>query len=239
MRIPTLRTFVFAAVVCAAPMLAAAAGHDPASILRQAKAAAGGAAWDAKTGSYEEGVHGAVRYKTWLDYRTYRMRSESEHDGVRSTVGFNGKISWRVGPDGKVTVKDDPDTLREAITTAYASNAGYFWPDRFPATFRYVREARAGGRTFDVIEVAPKGGRAFEVWFDRRTHLLGRIVDQKGTPPVWVEIKPPRRVGDVTVSMGGVIHSFDGAFSEDMRVASVEYRDVPDSTFDPPASPPQ
>jgi hypothetical protein len=233
----TLTLALAATIAAAAPALAHQKAPDAATILRQAKAAAGGAALDAQAGTYEEGVHGAIHYKTWLTHRQYGMRSDSEHDGVTSAVGFNGKIQWRLGPDGKVTIKDDAASISEAITTAYVSVGGYFFPDRFPATVRYLRSTRAKGRAFDVIEAEPTGGRAFELWFDHRSHLLGRIVDPKGTPAVWVELSDYRRLDGTLEAVRGVVHKFDdGAIVDHISVGPVVTRDVPASTFDPPAS---
>ena len=101
MRYSTLLTAVLA-LALTAPAFAYAKSPDPMVILRKAKAAAGGASMDAKTGSYEEGDHGNVHYQTWLAYRTYGMRSDSEHDGVHTAVGFNGRVQWRLAADGKV-----------------------------------------------------------------------------------------------------------------------------------------
>ena len=135
-------------------------------------------------------------------------------------------------------IKDDPATLSEAITTAYASNNAYFYPDRFPATFRYIREVRDKGQALDVIEEVAQGRPAPFRAMVRPPHapLLRRIVDRTGTPPIWVELKHRRDIDGALVAMGGVIHKLDGTVLEEMQVGSVEYRDVPASTFDPPAS---
>jgi hypothetical protein len=215
-----------------------AATHDPAAILRVAKAAAGGAALDKLTGSYEQGEHGGNRYTTWLNFQRYGMRNENTRNGVTRTTGFNGKVFWQVGPDGAVTIKDDPASLREAITTAYVSNTGYFYPDRFPARLRYLGEEHAGGRVFDAIETEPQGGRPFQLWFDRKTHQLARVVDDGGDPATWVEATDLRKMGPGLVASRLVIHRMaDGKVLDVGEVGSVEYRDVPASTFDPPARP--
>ena len=235
MRLSTSAAFA-CAVIVAMPCLVWAHGEarDAMAVLREAKAAAGGRAVDRHDASYEEGRHGETTYRTWLDLKHYGMKSESTHGGKTSTFGFNGKVAWTQTPDGAVTVKADADSLREAITTAYASNSGYFQPDLFPASFRYVRVARAQGRGFDVIEITPKDGRATEYWFDRRTHLLGYIIDKDGRPAVAVEVSDNRDLDGERVGFHGKIRTLDGKLIEEMQVGSVVYKPLPSSTFDPP-----
>jgi hypothetical protein len=236
-----MRALLSAALVIAAiltaPLLATAhpETHDPLAILRAAKTAAGGRALDRAEGSYEEGRHGDTIYRTWLNFKRYGMKSESIRNGVHRTIGFNGQVQWNVGPDGKVSTKSDDAALREAIVTAYVSNNGYFYPDRFPAEFHFLRVARADGRAFDVIEVEPKGGRAVQLWIDRRSHLVSRLVDEKGSPPVSVEISDYRRVGGALIAFRGTVRTLDGKVVDKLRVGSVTFKSLPSTTFDPPA----
>jgi hypothetical protein len=124
--------------------------------------------------------------------------------------------------------------LAEAITTAFSSNNGFFFPGRFPMTARYLRADAIGPRAFDVVEVHPEGGRAFELWFDRETHLLGRIADTHGAPAVTVDISDYRKVGAVLIGFHGVISLTDGTKVDELDVRSVEFGPVDRSRFDPP-----
>ena len=233
-----VRNMVVAALaltLLAPPALAAPAGRDPAAILRAGKAASGGEAWDRLTGSYETGAHGATVYATWLNYTRYGMRSESRRDGAATVQGFNGEVQWRVGKDQAVVATRDPASIREAVTTAFVSNTGYFFPDRFKAASRYLREVADDGRTFDVIGVEPQGGRAAELWFDRGTHLLSRIGDPDGPQPVLVRLSDFRKVGSVLVAFHAVVTSPDGKVLDEAQVRTVEYLTLPAATFDPPS----
>lgn len=202
------------------------------AVLDAAKAATGGSAWDALQGSHESGTHGGMAYDTWLDFRQYGMRSEA---GGRAR-GFNGKVSWQTGGNLRgVMINSDPAALAEAITTAFSSNNGFFWPDRFPMSARYLRADAIGDRAYDVIEVHPEGGRALELWFDRETHLMGRLADPHGPPAVTVDISDYRKVGPVLIGFHGVIRLADGTVADTLNVASTELVPVDRSRFDPPA----
>jgi hypothetical protein len=237
MRFMVRNIFLAALVLAISPLAALAdpAAADPAAILRAGKAASGGKAWDRVTGSRETGSHAATVYTTWLNYTRYGMRTESQGDGATTAQGFNGEVRWRVGKDKTVAASRDPAELREAITTAFFSNNGYFFPDRFPAASRYLRQAAEGDRTFDVIEVEPQGGRAAELWFDRTTHLIGRIADPHGPQPVTVDLSDFRKVGDVLVAFRGLVKAPDGTVLDEGKVQTVEYLTLPAATFDPPA----
>jgi hypothetical protein len=233
--------FIAALILAFSPFAALAdpASTDPAAILRAGKEAAGGRAMDRLTGARETGAHGATSYATWQSFTRYGMRNESQRDGVTTVQGFNGEVQWRVSKDNSVATSGDPAELREAVTTAFFSNNGYFFPDRFKAASRYLRRAVDGGRTFDVIEVEPEGGRAAELWFDHATHLLSRIADPKGPQPVTVDLSDFRKVGDVLVAFRGVVKAPDGTVLDEGKVGTVEFLTLPASMFDPPPASPR
>ena len=205
---------------------------DAAQVIAAAKQATGGAEWDKIDGSYEVGLHGDERYTTWLDYRHYGMLVMTP----KGSRGFNGTTTWKSDAGGAVTRDDSPEALREAIVTAYVSNNGYFFPDRFPARLTWLRSVSEGGATYDVVEALPQGGRAIELWFDRATHLLVRVVDTSGNG-VTVEGSDFRRVGALLIPFAFVVKAPDGTVVDRAAVATVVLGPARRSRFDPPATP--
>ena len=205
-------------------------------VIAASKLASGGSAWDVPEGCVETGTHadGAITYKTWFNLRRYGMRVESVRAGSKRVMGFNGEASWMLDPAGKVALRDDAASMKEAINTAYLSNNSFFFPDRFPADFKYVREAVEGATVFDVLEVTPKGGRPMELWFDRRTHLLGRVVDTHGTPPMTVSAGDFRRIHDMAVAFSLDVSTPDGKIVDRGRVTAISCGPIDENLFDPP-----
>jgi hypothetical protein len=159
-----------------------------AAVIAAAKAASGGAAWDRLAGVAERGTHAGMPYRTWLSFTGYGMRMENGEGAARRVQGFNGRVAWRAQGDGAAAATQDPAMLREAITTDFVSNNGYFFPARFPATSRWLREDAAAGRRFDVVEITPPGraGR--------------RILVRPGEPPAHAGRRPD---GNATGQRGG------------------------------------
>lgn len=207
------------------------------AILAQSKEATGGPAWDQADGCHEQGVRGdgEIAYTTSFSLRRYGMRIESRRGASTQTIGFNGVRSWRTDPAGETRAATDADALQEAVTTTYLSNNGFFYPDRFPAAFRYVRTTPVGGRTFDIVEIAPAGGRAFEVWFDRNTHLIDRVIDHHGAEPVIVEAADYRRIDGLTIATTLKVMAADGAVLDTGRVTAFRCGAIDGASFDPPA----
>ncbi|HEX8668916.1 MAG TPA: hypothetical protein VF727_11170 [Allosphingosinicella sp.] len=221
---------------CEAPGEKQAVPFRAAAVVAASKAATGGSAWDRLDGCYEEGTHadGAIPYKTWFSFRRYGMRVESRRGDATRAMGFNGKASWQAAGEGAAQVGSEPEALQEAIVTAYLTNNGFYFPDRFPARFRHAREAVEGGRIFDVVEIAPEGGRPLQFWFDRSTRLIDRVVDTRGTPPVTVKAGDYRRVGGVTVAFALTVVAPDGKEIDRGRVTSLRCGSVDEALFDPP-----
>jgi hypothetical protein len=223
---------------CAPPVATVPPLSRALAVVTASKLASGGSAWDLPHGCFEQGTHGdgAVSYKTWFNLRRYGMRVESERAGSKRVMGFNGRVSWMVGPGGQVVQRDDADSLQEAINTAYLSNNAFFFPDRFPADFKYLREAIEGGTAFDVLEVTPRGGRPMELWFDRGTHLLGRVVDTDGKPPMRVTAGDYRRVDKMAVAFALDVSAPDGKIADRGRLTSISCGPIDEKLFDPPVA---
>lgn len=225
-------------VLAAGPAQAARPAPRAQAIVAAFKQATGGSAWDRLQGCREEGSHGdgAVAYTTWFGLMRYGMRIESRRGETRRVMGFNGTLSWRTNAAGGVDAGTDPTALREALTTAYISSNGFFFPERFPATFRYLRAATHSGRTFDVLEITPTGGRALEYWFDRASHFLSRVVDTSGTPPVTIEADDYRRAGAIMVAFRLTTLGPDGAVVDRGVLSGLTCGAVDVTLFDPPVS---
>ncbi|GGI67049.1 hypothetical protein GCM10007973_00180 [Polymorphobacter multimanifer] len=235
-------TRTIAALLFASSLASAGNARAPApkaeAIVAAAKLATGGAAWDKLQGCIEEGTHddGAVSYRTRFSLRDYGMRIDSERSGQQRSMGFNGKVRWQSTADGKVDIVSDPAAIKEATLTNYLSINGFFFPDRFPATFKYLRSAEEGGKSFDVVEISPKGGRALEVWFNGRSHLIGRVVDTYGSPAVRVEASDYRKVDGLTVAYKLEVFTPDGAVADRGVLTSFHCGAIDSSIFEPPAA---
>jgi hypothetical protein len=248
---PLLRKLLMAAGLALA--LAATAAHaarparhaasaigysrDAQRVLTQARAAAGGTGWNFLRGWHETGRIGGVPYESWFDPLRYGMRIETHEAAGVHVHGYNGLGEWEILPSGEVHGGAGLPTVAEARTTAFLAVYGFFFPGRFDARGGYLGVRQAHGRAFDVIEVKPYGGKARELWFDRRTHLLGRIVDRSGPRPVTVQLSDYRRVGPVQAAMRFTVEGVDDAVApQDRQVESLTFPPADRDMFGLPRS---
>jgi hypothetical protein len=82
----------------------------------------------------------AGTYEMYGDLHTLRTAGIHTLEGKVSGGGFDGTTAWHYGPDGKVTKSTDAREIANARSDAYGTLGAYNWPDRFPATFKYVGE---------------------------------------------------------------------------------------------------
>lgn len=205
------------------------------AVVNASKAATGGSAWDGLEGAYETGEHSGAPYRTWLDFRGYGMRNENRRGASTVTMGYNGVVAWRISGN-ETTQMTDAAALSEARTTAYISNSGFFLPDRFKASFKYLRRAKDKKLRFDVIEVIPEGGRSFEMWFDRKSHLLTRIIDTAGSQPTTVTASDYRWVDGIRSPFRFVVTDGSGTVVNEGKVLTVSFRPVSRAVFEPVAT---
>jgi hypothetical protein len=169
-------------------------------ILTQARTASGGEGWSMLRGWHETGREGASPYEAWFDPLRYGLRVETREAAGKRVHGYNGQGDWQILPDGTTLADDDPAGVAATRTEAFFAAAGYFHRARFDARGELVGVRSDDGRTFEAVLVKPWGGNARELWFDRRTHLLARMIDRNGPRPVTQQFSDYRRVGPVMVA---------------------------------------
>jgi hypothetical protein len=211
-----------------------------AALLAQMRAACGGAAWDRVRGWHETGrvelPGGAVLpYEAWHSMRApptavYANRVDGR---IVRLSGYDGRVRWQAGPDGRVTFETDPAALRRIRRDAYLSSFGWLLPARFPATFVLLGVRRHEGRRYDVLEVTPEGGDPAELWIDRETRRVARLV----TGAEHAELSGYRFFSGVCTPTLGRQGDGDPAHDVDLHVERVETGPVDPARFAPPPAP--
>lgn len=175
----TFATFAFAASVAASPVFASTA----AEILSANKAASGGAAWDDKatlTTQYDyvgQGLTGKV--ESTADLRNGHFLDSYKIGPVSGAAGYDGAMGWEKDPSGMVTPQNGATSYLQ-VNEAYR-DANLWWrPDFGGASVTVGAQKSMNGASYDVLTVTPKGGGAFDAWFDARTHLLYRTEERQG-----------------------------------------------------------
>ena len=127
------------------------------ALIALCKTASGGAALDRPVAFHEQGtferdgVRGA--YDEFGDLRTLRTVGIHHFADHEDAGGFDGKQVWRRGADGVVRHINDPGVLAAARLGAYVTIGGYFYPNRFPAVFKYRGRQIVDDTPFDVVSV--------------------------------------------------------------------------------------
>jgi hypothetical protein len=227
---------------CVAAVPASAQPRDPMAIIAAFKSATGGTAWDGMDGLYRTDTHGGQTYSTWVDLRRPAIRMESQGSGDRRVEAFNGRdVWWRGGrlrdlEEGFGVSRGFLDQY-EAATNAFIAAQGYFFPDRFPFSALWIREAREGDAVFDVVELGPDGGYVRDYWFDRASGLLTRITTPSDPQAARIEYGDYRPVGAVRVAHATIVRSWRGGVLDRGRLRTLEFRAIPARTFEPGAAP--
>jgi hypothetical protein len=214
--------------------------RDAGAIIAEMKAACGGDAWDRVQGWHETGVvevpgRPPMDHQVWHDMRSLKTAMVTRLNGqiVRHS-GFNGMTYWQVGLDGTVRAGAEPDKLRSQLRDTYLSSAGWFFPKRFPAAIALAGTETSDGKPMDVLRITPEGADSFDLWVDRDTHRIRRIVAGKE----YAELSDYRTFGGVCSATRGRQGDGDPAHDIVLHVRSVETdAPIPPAIFEPPAKP--
>lgn len=182
LRISLVATLAFCASVTSAQN-AATARPDPVAILAAAKAASGGAAWDALRTQHSKvtlataGIKGTA--ERWSDIGSGRSLITYNIGPVSGAAGFDGKLAWSQDGSGQSTA-ETADAARElAVNAAYRDKLAFWYPERARAQISFLDRVTEDGANFDVIRIVPEGGRAFQFWINTETHMIERLVERE------------------------------------------------------------
>jgi hypothetical protein len=155
--------FAAAAVLCAAPSSTDGllkANHDA----MQAAAEQSGTV----VSRYRyagQGLEGSI--SSVVDQATGMFHNASDIGPIKDQDGYDGQRAWMRDVAGNYLPQDSEGKLALAINDAYR-NANLWWrEDRGEARMESIG---CGG-----VRITPRGGVAFEAWFDPQSHLLERI----------------------------------------------------------------
>ena len=169
---------------CAAPaQLGGPPLPDAQSVLAAAKAASGGAAWDALRSQHSKvairagDVTGVA--ERWSEVLTGRSLIAYTVGPVTGAAGFDGRLAWSQDAAGQSTVEASDSARELAVNAAYRDRLAFWYPERAPARIAYKERAGADGAEFDVIRITPEGGRPFELWVNTETRLIERLVERE------------------------------------------------------------
>jgi hypothetical protein len=176
--------FVVASGVTPA-QLGGASLPDPSVVLAQAKAASGGAAWDALRTQHSKVTirTGAIggSAERWSELASGRSLLTYTIGPVSGAAGFDGTTAWTQDAAGKPEVVTEEAAREIAVNAAYRDRLAFWYPERAPARIAYKERAQADGAWFDVVRITPEGGRPFELWVNAETKLIERMVEREAS----------------------------------------------------------
>ncbi|HEY1752422.1 MAG TPA: hypothetical protein VGG29_14275 [Caulobacteraceae bacterium] len=235
---PALLTIALA-VTAAAPARAAD-GSDPKALqlMAQLRALSGGGLLARHAAFHEAGTvlrdGKAGTYEVYTDLHSLRYAATHVIAGTPGGGGFDGRVVWRLGPDGKVTTTTDPKAIAQVKANAALTLDAVNRPEAFPATFRYLGRKTYKAQILDVVEVRPETGGSAELWLDRRTHHLRHVAITEGKESGAIDLWNDRVVDGAVVAFKN--HQVEGPHRTSQTLKTYEFIALDPRRFAPPGS---
>ncbi len=219
------------------------AATEPGAVLARMKEAEGGAAWDSLRSAHTRsklaaaGLTGSM--ERWEDLRDGRLLERLQLGPLTGASGYDGSLLWSQDSSGQSHTEDEGDGRLGGLAEAFRRAHGYWYPERFPATFESLGSRADHGRHFDVVRVSPAGARPFELWIDSSSHLLDRIVEKRAIETRTTYLSDYRTVGSVRVPFHLRASNGETKYDQEETVDSVVFDEaVEASSFQVPPPPP-
>ncbi len=150
-------------------------------ILRNAKRATGGSAWDCvralhlRSSIHQGGLNGTL--EQWQDTLT-GFYAQSHRLGITAGgEGFDGVLPWSQDSAGYPRREENGDAGEAAANSAYRTCLAWWYPERRGAKLEYVGRSPDGAEPCHIVRLTPDGGRPFDLWINRATALMARTVE--------------------------------------------------------------
>ncbi|HUB89731.1 MAG TPA: aspartyl protease family protein [Dyella sp.] len=210
------RLAIALAVVAAfAPLHATDSAAD---VLAANRLASGGDAWNNKATLQSDyayvgqGLTGSA--SSLQDLRSGAFVDSYQTGPVSGANGHDGKQAWVREPSGTVAWQGGGDTRQLAVNESYRDRNLWWRADRGGARISAPQARHVGQRDYEVLTVTPPGGKPFEAWFDARTHLLARTVEQQVTLTVTTDYQDYAAVDGVQLAHQWVVDDGSGAANQ-------------------------
>jgi hypothetical protein len=129
--------------------------------------------------------------------------------------GYDGADVWNSDGSGLVWVDGGQIGRSQEIDQAFASNYALYAKNRGGAKVAWGGTKTAGGKTYDVLTIAPPGSAVpFELWFDTATHLPARSVQTAGPLTSTTTFADYRPVAGVMIAYSIRTEGSDGNASD-------------------------
>jgi hypothetical protein len=135
-----------------------------------------------------------------FDLATGAYREVDESTDIQSGAGYDGKIPWQQDISGSYTPQQGGDRIPVAISAAYRYANLWWRDDRGGAAISLVGREPLDRGALDHLKVTPKGGKAFDAWFDSETHLLTKVAEDQEFLHVIENYSDYRREGALTLA---------------------------------------
>lgn len=192
-------------------------------VLQRAKAATGGAAWNTVRGYHEVGTENGRPYERWVDLVRWGERIENGSATAEVVQGYNGFGLWWLPLSTPRPPGTETELMRQARSDAYFAAYGYYFPGRFDVRSSRLGVRPSGGRDYDVVRIQPAGGEPRELWFDRATGRLGRIVESGASRPKTTELADYRKVGRLMLPFQATTYGQGRARPDERRLERIEF----------------
>jgi hypothetical protein len=209
-------------------ILGTSAIATPADILDANRdATAGGGAWNDKQVLASEyaysgqGLTGSVHSRA--DLRHGWWADNIEVGPATLANGFDGVHAWAKDQSGTVTLQDGGDQRALAVNDGYR-RANLWWrADRAGAALVDDGDKTEGANVYHVLTVTPQGGEKFDAWFDAKSHLLFRTVEQQGPQTISTTLSNYAATDGVEFAGQTLITDGDAKYDQTMTLKSAKF----------------
>lgn len=212
---------------------------SPAQVLDANRVATAATSWSASGTLVSEFAYAGQgltgNYHSRVDLQHGWWADNFEIGPATGANGFNGEHAWLKDISGTVTLQDGGELRALAVNDGYR-RANLWWrPDRGGAAIADEGTKSGGGNSYDVLGVTPEGGKKFDAWFDAKTHLLFRTVEQQGPQTATTTYSGYAPVDGVEFAGKTLVSDGDTKYDQILTLKSAKFTgELPQSAFGPP-----
>ena len=210
------------------------------ALIQQCYEASGGSNWKGWAALEQAGtlVIGGIpgTFREIIDLKSGRDVTQFDVGPLHGKEASLPESTWEADQVGLATIHDGPESRADAATQSFIDRRGWFQASENELHYEGRRSDR--DRSYDLVSIAPAGGRPITLWIDTADHLLKRIFQlDANRQPNTTFLSEYELVNGIRYA--SVIRDSNGNESQD-RIKTVQSitlsPNIVDSVFAPPIS---